>query len=156
MTEAARHRDRGLVLIAAFKMFKATLLILAGLGALSLLSPHVAAEVRTWLLQLTVGRGLRGVDTVLSYLNLARPARIEEFGLGAIVYGLIFATEGVGLWLAKTWAEYLTVVTTSLLVPVEVYEVARRATALRAGTLLVNVALVVYLLFRLRQSERQA
>ncbi|MEP6622790.1 MAG: DUF2127 domain-containing protein [bacterium] len=153
-TSATSRRDRGLVFIAAFKMLKALLLVLAGIGAFSLLSPRVAAETRQWLLQLTVGRGLRTVQSALTFLKFEKPAHIEEFGLGAILYGLLFAAEGIGLWLAKRWAEYLTVVTTSLLVPFEVYELSRRVTVVRGGTLAINIALVGYLVYRLRKPTR--
>ena len=157
MTDTKKgRRDAGIVLIAAFKMFKAVLLILAGVGAFSLLSPEVAAEVRDWLLQLTVGRGLRIVQTALTFLNLADPGKLQIVGLGAILYGLLFATEGVGLWLMKRWAEYLAVTTTSVLIPFEIYEVTKRLTIVRVGALVANIALVAYLIYRLRHpSESQ-
>jgi uncharacterized membrane protein (DUF2068 family) len=41
--------------------------------------------------------------------------------------------EGTGLWLDQLWAEYLTVVATSLLVPLELYELVRHPTALKQG-----------------------
>ena len=148
--DALARRDRGLLLIAAFKLLKALLLVLAGVGLLSLLRPDVGDDARAWLVQFTGGRGLLVIQTILSFLSGATPRRIEEFGLAAICYGLLFATEGVGLWLGKRWAEYITVVTTSLLVPFEVYELARRVTVVRAGTMVVNVALVAYLVYRLR------
>jgi len=62
-------------------------------------------------------------------------------------YGLLQAVEACGLWLMKRWAEYLTVVATSLFIPLEVYEIASKVTALRVGALLVNVAAVIWLLW---------
>jgi uncharacterized membrane protein (DUF2068 family) len=145
-----RHHDRGLELIAAFKFLKALLLILAGAGALSLLRPATATEVREWLAALTIGRGQQLVERALTILNVASPTRIRELGIASIAYGLLFATEGVGLWLEKRWAEWFTIVATGSLIPFEVYELSRRVTIPRALALVVNFAAVVYLIYRLR------
>ena len=67
------------------------------------------------------------------------------FGIGALGYGGLELVEGVGLWLRQRWAEWLTVVATSLLIPVELYELARKPSLLKAGGLAVNVLIVVYL-----------
>jgi uncharacterized membrane protein (DUF2068 family) len=48
-------------------------------------------------------------------------------------------------------AEYLTVIATSLLIPFELYELARNPTLWKAGGVLVNVAIVVYLGLALRR-----
>lgn len=77
-------------------------------------------------------------------------------GLAAIGYGLLETVEGVGLWLDELWAEYLTVIATSLLIPVELYEVARHPSLFKAGGIAVNVAIVAYLAYRLRRRIRLA
>jgi uncharacterized membrane protein (DUF2068 family) len=58
--------------------------------------------------------------------------------------------EGVGLWFRKRWAEYLTFVATSLLLPVEVYELTVRVSPFKMFALIVNLAVVVYLLLAKR------
>ena len=145
-----RDHDRGLVLIALFKFVKAVMLILAGAGMLSLLRPAFAAEVREWLTTFAIGRGQELIARVLQTLDLATPLKLTTVGLAAICYGVLFAVEGTGLWLQRRWAEYLTVVTTGALIPFELYELARRLTVLRALALVVNLAAVGYLIFRLR------
>lgn len=67
-------------------------------------------------------------------------------GLGA--YGLLQVIEGVGLWLVHRWAEYLAVVATSGFIPVEVYEINHSVTAWKVGALAVNIAAVIWLLWR--------
>jgi uncharacterized membrane protein (DUF2068 family) len=59
--------------------------------------------------------------------------------------------EGVGLWLDQLWAEYLTVIATSLLIPLELYELAIRPSFWKAAGILVNVLIVVYLALTLRR-----
>ena len=82
--------------------------------------------------------------------------RAATFGTGAILYGSLFAVEGTGLWKGKRWAEYLTVVTTSLLIPLEIYELTRRITSVRVTALVLNVLAVVYLIYRLRHPREDS
>jgi uncharacterized membrane protein (DUF2068 family) len=67
-------------------------------------------------------------------------------GFAISAYALLEGVEAVGLWRGRRWAEYLTFVATTVLVPLEVYEITRKPTALKAITLVINVAIVVYLL----------
>jgi uncharacterized membrane protein (DUF2068 family) len=68
----------------------------------------------------------------------------------ALAYMLLEAIEAVGLWKEKRWAEYLTVIATASLLPLEVYELAERVTVLRIGALVVNLAILIYLVVRKR------
>lgn len=149
------HHDRGLLAIALFKLAKAALLILVGAGALSLLSASTARRVHEWLADFTIRQGSRITERALHLLSVTGSGRITLVGLAAICYGLLFGLEGVGLWLEKRWAEYLTVVTTGLLIPFEAYEVARAVTATRVLALVTNVAGVAYLLYRLRHPRHR-
>jgi uncharacterized membrane protein (DUF2068 family) len=77
----------------------------------------------------------------------------------AIVYSVVEGVEAVGLWLEKRWAEYLTAVATAGFLPFEVHELTKRVTVLRVTALVVNVAILVWLvrrkrLFGVRGGER--
>jgi hypothetical protein len=50
----------------------------------------------------------------------------------------------------RRWAEYLTFVATAVLLLPELYELTHRVSALKVLTLLINLAVVVYLLFAKR------
>ncbi|MEZ0090570.1 DUF2127 domain-containing protein [Streptacidiphilus sp. EB129] len=65
-------------------------------------------------------------------------------------YALIEIVEAFGLWAAKRWAEYLTVVATAAFLPLEVYELTHKISYLKIGTLLLNVAAVLYILLAKR------
>jgi uncharacterized membrane protein (DUF2068 family) len=72
-------------------------------------------------------------------------------GIAALLYGVLEMVEGVGLWLDQLWAEYLTVIATSLLVPLEVYELVRHPSVVKAAGIVVNLAIVAYLGWGLRK-----
>jgi uncharacterized membrane protein (DUF2068 family) len=89
---------------------------------------------------------LRGVLGHLKNLFKYTPTHLYELGIVLAVYAALEATEMVGLWLAKRWAEYLTLVSTTLFIPFEVYEISEGVSAFKVIILVINVAIVVYLL----------
>jgi uncharacterized membrane protein (DUF2068 family) len=88
---------------------------------------------------------------IVVYLHHLHASEVRVAALFALGYGALELVEGTGLWLDQRWAEYLTVIATSLLVPVELYELVRHPSVLKAGGLAVNVAIVVYLVHVLRR-----
>jgi uncharacterized membrane protein (DUF2068 family) len=72
--------------------------------------------------------------------------------LGAVLlaYGVVEGIEAVGLWYQRRWAEYLTFLVTTSLLPVETYEIVNRATVFKVFAFVVNAAVVVYLLLAKR------
>lgn len=75
-----------------------------------------------------------------------RQSTLWLLGLVIAAYALLEGVEAVGLWLRRRWAEYLTFVATTLLFAPEIYELTKRLSALKILTILVNVAIVSYLL----------
>ena len=152
MSEEGRQ-DRVLRLIALFKFLKALLLVVVGLGAVKLLDPAAAARAQEGLRMLASSSDRRVVQHLLVLVSRLTPERLEALGVGAFLYAGLFTTEGVGLWLGKRWAEYLTVIATGSFVPLEIYELAGRPGPSRLAALVLNVAVVVYLIHHLRQRE---
>jgi uncharacterized membrane protein (DUF2068 family) len=89
----------------------------------------------------------------MQLLELSR-SKIAALGVVALFYAALFMTEGVGLWRERRWAEYLTVIATGSLIPFEIYEIAHRFTLIRIATFVINVAVVVYLIARIRHPKR--
>lgn len=76
--------------------------------------------------------------------------QLTLFAVLAGIYALIEGVEAVGLWRARRWAEYLTLLVTASLLPLEIYELATKATVFKGVAFVVNVAIVVYLLLAKR------
>ena len=72
--------------------------------------------------------------------------------LGAVLlaYGAIEGIEAVGLWYQRRWAEYLTFLVTTSLLPLEIYEILNHATPFKVVAFILNVAVAVYLLLAKR------
>jgi uncharacterized membrane protein (DUF2068 family) len=137
-------------LIAVFKLMKAVLLLAVGVGALRLLHADVTSVLEHWVVKLGLGPGSHDLGRALLKAAALTPNKIKDVVVGSFVYAGLFLTEGIGLWLLKRWAEWFTIILTSTLIPVEVYEVFRHANALRVLVLAINVALVVYLVHLVR------
>ena len=142
-------------LIALFKLLKAASLIVVGFGVLKLIHADVATQLEHWVAMFGFDPGGRMISQAIQKVTNLSPARIREFGIVSFVYAGLFLTEGIGLWLLKRWAEWFTVVITSSLLPVEIYEVFHRLTPVKILVLIINVAVVAYLMHRIR-GERHA
>jgi len=80
--------------------------------------------------------------------------KLAGIAFGTFAYAAVFLVEGVGLLLRKTWAEWLTVIVTASFIPFEVVHAVRHTSAGGIAGLVLNIAIVVYLLVR-RIRERK-
>ena len=137
---------RALRALAIFQFCKAVLLIGVGLGAFQLVDPVFVKRAERWVA--TFGTGW--IDRETAQLALAKVTglsdrRLQTLGAGAFLFASLFTVEGIGLWLGRRWAELLTVIATSSLIPLEIYELTQRVTLGRVSALILNVALSLYL-----------
>jgi uncharacterized membrane protein (DUF2068 family) len=91
-----------------------------------------------------------GIVHDLDRLFTLRVGTLKEVGIALLAYAALEGVEAVGLWFAQRWAEYLTFLSTVILLPLEVYEIVNKGTPLKVIGFLINVAVVVYLLLRKR------
>jgi len=146
-------RDRILGLIALFKFCKAALLLAVGIGTLELVRTDLTAWPQHWVSALASNVGRRTVEQLLARVSQMDPGHLEALGVGAFLYTVLFTVEGIGLWRGKRWAEYLTAIATASFVPLEIYELTHRVSPRRLSALLLNLAIVAYLIYRLRRRE---
>jgi uncharacterized membrane protein (DUF2068 family) len=153
MGSTSRQSSTTLLAIAIFKLFKGVLLLLVGIGALRLLHRDVGEVVFHWVDVLGVDPDNRLIHRLLSRVLTVSPKQLKEASVGTFVYAGLLLTEGTGLWLRKRWAEYFTIITTAGLIPLEVYEIHRHLTAIKIVVLVINAAIVIYLIARVRRKD---
>lgn len=139
------------MLIAAFKLLKGFVLLAVAIGALHLLHRDVAAVADHWINAFQVDPHNRFILWLLAKLPMVDDRKLKELSVGTFIYSAVFLTEGVGLALHKRWAEYFTIITTSSFLPLEVYEIIRHATIAKGLALVINIAVVIYLVRELRR-----
>ena len=143
-----------LVLIALFKLIKALALIAVGVGALKYLHKDLAASVLHWVNVLRVDPDNRFIQPILAKAFSVTPRQLRELSAGTFFYAALLLIEGIGLLLRKHWAEYFTIITTGALLPLEIYELVKHVTMAKAIVLVINAAIVWYLVVRVRSRRR--
>jgi uncharacterized membrane protein (DUF2068 family) len=96
------------------------------------------------------GPSKHGIVYDIHHLFSLDSGTLTKIGFVVAAYAVLEGAEAVGLWYQKRWAEYLTFIATTLLLPLEVYELSQRLSVLKIITLIINVAVVIYLLFAKR------
>lgn len=147
--------DRALLVIAVFKFIKGVALLALAFGALSFFHKDVASQVVHWLDQLRIDPDNQFIGTLLSKLELVHTKELKELSALGAGYAALFLTEGTGLLFRRRWAEWLTIVATSSLMPLEMYELIKEFTAVRLLALLVNAMVVLFLSYLVRQKEKK-
>jgi uncharacterized membrane protein (DUF2068 family) len=83
-----------------------------------------------------------------------QPHTLRHFGLWSLVYSTVLLTEGIGLWLNLHWAKYLVIVSTGAFVPEEIYLCLHKFGWFRLGMLVLNVAILIYIILLVVRREK--
>lgn len=152
----SRH-DRWIIAIGAFKLLQALLFISLGIGALRLLHKDLMDLAEHLILAMRFNPEGRFVNLFLDKVALIDPHRLKQ--ISAVIFSIagLDMVEGMGLVLEQVWAEYVTLVLTASFLPLEFFEIFRHATWIRVVLLIINLAVVIYLLYyvKLRVQERR-
>jgi len=140
-------------LIALFKLLKGILLIAVGVAALKLLHTDIAGVVEDWARLLGFLQNSRFLGRALSAAAALTPDRVRDVIVGSFLYGGLFLTEGIGLWLLKRWAMWFTVIITASFLPIEIYELAHHPSVGKVALLVINLGLVAYLIRRIQDGR---
>ncbi len=153
VSPAPRHRV-GLKLIAVFKLIKGVLLFAAAIGLLKLLDTDIGAQMEHWITVFHGDPGNKYIHALLVKIADLDPRTLKAVSAGSFFYSALLLTEGIGLWGEKRWAAYLTVIATASFIPLEIYELAKRATDLKLLVLAINLAILLYLIRTLRLERK--
>ena len=151
----ARPRPSPLLpVIGVFKLAKAAILFAAAYAFRFLRHSPIEQTLIAWADAIHVDPEGRRMRLLIDKFVGASPIHLHLVGIGLFVYGCLFTTEGVGLLLRKRWGEYVTVAITSLLLPLEVYELLRpEHRAVKVLVLVANLAILAYLIWNLYRTR---
>lgn len=147
------HGPRTLALIAAFKFVKSISLVVLAIALLHLRRPETVAHFREWLGTFPLATGHELVDRAIRALLGMSTHTMGLVAAIALGYAVLYAVEGFGLWINARWAEYLTVISTSLFIPIELWQIAAHFTPMKLLALMINIAIVGYLVWLLRSES---
>jgi uncharacterized membrane protein (DUF2068 family) len=140
--------------IALYKLVKVLLLLAVAYGELRLRDASIAAKLLSWAQARPYGLEHRVVTQLLEWFSGLSVSRANGLRIVTLAYAAVFAVEGVGLWMQKRWAEWLTTIITASLIPLEAWEIYLRPTIGKVLILLANAAIVAYLVWHVRTKNR--
>ena len=135
-----------LMLIAAYKVGQALLFIAIGVGALRLLHKDLEDVLTTLIDHLRFNPESKLVNIILENAANVNDHMLRRISEVFFIYAGLSLVEGIGLYLEQVWAEYVTLIITASFLPLELFEVVRRLTWIRAGLLVINTMVLLYLL----------
>jgi uncharacterized membrane protein (DUF2068 family) len=153
INQTPKERTWTIHILAIIKLVKGILLLIVGIKLLTLINKDAAEVFEAFITRHGIDSGNRIVETIAEKLEGVGKTQLIMFSLGSFCYSGLQLTEGIGLWMQKRWAEILTVIATSLLIPVEIYEMYEKFTWVRLLVFAVNIFIVWYLADRLRDEK---
>ncbi|MEP6663142.1 MAG: DUF2127 domain-containing protein [Verrucomicrobiota bacterium] len=154
MTTPRKAKSKMLYLIGSLKLLKAIVLLFLAFAILQLIGKNLGEELKN-----LAGKFFFDADNKYLQKALHKAAGFNENNLpwlsaGTFLYAALFFAEGIGLLMQKTWGEWLTVIITGSFLPLEIYELVKEFSAIKTGVLILNVAIVIYLIWRLYQAKQ--
>jgi uncharacterized membrane protein (DUF2068 family) len=148
--------SRGVRIVAVFEAAKGLLVLLAGFGLLSIVhqnAQHMAEEIVRHFHLNPASRYPRIFIDVAGNISDSQLWLMAGF---ALAYASIRLIEAYGLWRSRRWAEWLAVLSGGIYVPIEVYEVLSGISRIKVSTLTINICIVVYMSYVLKQPPRNS
>jgi uncharacterized membrane protein (DUF2068 family) len=153
-------QDPLLRLIAIFKLAKSILFFCAGVGLLDLLHKDVESKIQVLMDNLHVDSDnhlakwvLEGAAKATSFHFMALHG-VALLSAVAFFYSLLFGLEGIGLYLRKRWGEWMVVIITGSLLPVEFYEIVHKVTVIKILLTIVNLIILGYLIYVISRKQK--
>ena len=151
---APKPRFNVLRTIALYKLVKVLLLLALVYGEVRLSDASLAAKLLTWASARPLGLEHDVVTRFLEWFSGLSESRLHALRIVTFAYAAVFATEGIGLWMQRRWAEWLTTIITASLIPLEVWELIFRPTVGKAVVLVANTVIVIYLVWHVRSRRK--
>ena len=155
IARSRKRRDKGLMLIAAYKFLIALLFTAVGFGALRLIGKDVDNLLANLVSDLHFPES-RFINFLIDKASLIDDHMLRRIGAGAFCYSGLSLLEAIGLYLEKAWAEYLTLAITASFLPFEIHEILHRLTWMRVGVFISNVAVLIYLIVIVFERHRKS
>ena len=142
--------------IALYKLVKVIILLLAAWGEVQLHDATLTAKILSWASARPQGLEHDLVTRAISWFSGLSEARVHQVRLITLTYAAVFSVEGIGLWMQRRWAEWLTVIITASLIPLELWELIHSPSIGAAAVLLANCLIVGYLYWHVSTRQKPA
>jgi uncharacterized membrane protein (DUF2068 family) len=128
-----------------FEAAKGAIVILAGLGLLTLIHRDVQAVAESIVRHLHLNPARHFPHIFLDAAARATDTRLWAMAFTAMLYSAIRFAEAYGLWRKQVWAEWFGIISGSLYLPVEIYELTLSLSVVKISIFIVNIIVVGWL-----------
>jgi uncharacterized membrane protein (DUF2068 family) len=146
---------RGFQIIGAMKLASGSLAVAAGFGIFRLMNKDLGEIADHYIMRMHLDPENRLVHALLAWIYGVQHSHLMVLVVGTISYALLHFVEGTGLLLRQRWAAYLTSIATGSLLPLELFEIARKPRPLRITVFVFNLLILAYVVIKLRQELRE-
>jgi uncharacterized membrane protein (DUF2068 family) len=140
--------------IALYKLLKVLLLLALAYGEVRLSDASLIAKLVTWASARPFGLEHKVVTQLLEWFSGLSASRVHALRMVTLAYAAVFAVEGIGLWMRKRWAEWMTTIITASLIPLELWELFDKPNIGKAAVFVANVAIVIILVRHVRSKGK--
>jgi len=156
-SEGIRGSATGLRIVAIFEATKGVLVLFVGLKLLSLVhhgAQNLGEEIVERFHLNLAHHHPRILSEVLTHLD---NSHLRLLAGAALAYSTVRFIEAYGLWRMRAWAEWFAILSGGIYLPLELYELIRHPSPVKAAVLLINIGIVAYLIyFRWSATRREA
>ena len=142
--------------IALYKLLKVVILLLAAWGEIRLHDATLSAKLLSWAANRPQGLEHDLVTRALAWFSGLSESRVHALRFVTLTYAAVFAVEGIGLWMQRRWAEWLTTIITASLIPLELWELIHRPSIGAVLVLVANILIAGYLYWHVSTHQRPA
>ena len=146
-----RTSKAGLRAVASFEAAKGAIVLVLGITILALHS-HVQDLAENLLYHLHIDFDRRLGHMMLNAATTLSDARLWTIGAAVGTYSSVRFIEAWGLWNRRVWAEWFALLSGTMYLPWELLKLVERVDWDRVAVLIINLAIVLYMLFiRIRE-----
>jgi uncharacterized membrane protein (DUF2068 family) len=137
----------GLRAVALLEFTKGLAVLLLGFGLLSLAHRDAWEVAENFLELLRINPDHRYAQIFLNLADRLNDTKLWLVAAATAAYSTLRLVEAYGLWKARVWAEWVALASGAVYLPFEIYELLRKPTGVRAAILLINLAIVLYMVY---------
>lgn len=142
--------------VASFELSKGLVVLAAGFGVLLLLHRDTSEIAQNLLRLLHISPDHRLSRLLMRSANRVTDKKLWSFAGVALIYSILRFVEAYGLWKARAWAEWIALISGAIYLPFEVVELIRRLSLFHLSLLIVNLAVVLYMVYLRMQDDNGA
>ena len=141
--------------IAVLEALKGAVVLIAGFGLLGFLDRDNQVYAEQIIRHLHLNPAHHYPQIFIAAMAQQDDRHLMAWAGFAALYAMVRFIEAYGLWNERRWAEWLAALSGGVYIPIEVYELAHRASWIKFGALVINFIIVGYMVWLLTESRRR-